>query len=390
MRCTLVREERYFRTPGGEVYSRWGTGAATWAAYVAAFDGVRVAARILDVGQAEEGWTECSHRGVEFAEVPYFHGPAGYLKRMSAVKAALEEVAADAGALVLRIPSPLANAISGRLVRAGRPYAVEVAGDPYDQFSPGAVKHPLRALFRRYYTGKQRAQCESAKVARYVTERALQARYPPGRGTEVYSISDVHLPEGAIAAVRRCYRGPSIRLVYVGMMEQLYKCPDVLLKALAKARVSDGRLSLRMVGDGGHRKGLEELSGRLGIADSVEFLGVLARERIEEVLDESHIFVLPSKQEGMPRAMIEAMARAMPCIGTRVGGVPELLSDEFLVRPGDADELAGKIVWLAARAGMMEESGERNRLRSLDYGDGKRRFLEEAFVRSVAARCGRG
>src|SRR4029079_13213441 len=97
-------------------------------------------------------------------------------------------------------------------------------------------------------------------------------------------------------------------------------------------------------GDGRHRAELEARAARLGIAERVRFAGALpAGERVGAGVDAADLFVLPSHQEGLPRAMIEAMARALPCVGSTVGGIPELLPPEAMVPPGDAVALARKL-----------------------------------------------
>jgi glycosyltransferase involved in cell wall biosynthesis len=68
-----------------------------------------------------------------------------------------------------------------------------------------------------------------------------------------------------------------------------------------------------------------------------------AGEEVRAQLDQADLFILPSRQEGLPRAMVESMARALPCIGSRVGGIPELLASDDLVPPGDVMALAEKI-----------------------------------------------
>ena len=84
-------------------------------------------------------------------------------------------------------------------------------------------------------------------------------------------------------------------------------------------------LTLRVVGDGKRRPDLEALAAQLNCRERIVFAGQLPSTAIIGELDRADLFVLPSRQEGLPRAMIEAMARALPCIGSDVAGFPELL-----------------------------------------------------------------
>jgi glycosyltransferase involved in cell wall biosynthesis len=130
----------------------------------------------------------------------------------------------------------------------------------------------------------------------------------------------------------------------VGTLAHLYKGPDVLIDAVARCLQAGLDLRLKLVGDGKHRKQLEARAAGQGLAGRVTFLGQLsAGAAVRDVLDEADAFVLPSRTEGLPRAMVEAMARALPCIGSTVGGIPELLPAEDMVPPGDVEALASKI-----------------------------------------------
>jgi glycosyltransferase involved in cell wall biosynthesis len=104
-----------------------------------------------------------------------------------------------------------------------------------------------------------------------------------------------------------------------------------------------------MVGQGGLRAELEAQAERLGITAHLRFLG--HREDVHDLLSIYDIFVLPSLSEGMPLALLEAMAVGLPAVATRVGGVPEVLEDRktgFLVPPGDSAALADTIMTLLA------------------------------------------
>jgi glycosyltransferase involved in cell wall biosynthesis len=92
----------------------------------------------------------------------------------------------------------------------------------------------------------------------------------------------------------------------------------------------------------------------------VEFRGALpVGEKVFAVLDASDLFVMPSRQEGLPRAMVEAMARALPCIGSAVGGIPELLDEEDMVVPDSPAALAARILDVCASPARLEKMSDR-------------------------------
>jgi len=119
---------------------------------------------------------------------------------------------------------------------------------------------------------------------------------------------------------------------------------DVLLEALERLKCQDVRPHLLVVGDGPRRSSLEALADDLGLQTRVRFLGWKAD--IREVLGAADLLVLPSRNEGYPHAVIEAMAAGIPVIASAVGEVPELVEDGatgFLVPPDDPDALASRI-----------------------------------------------
>jgi glycosyltransferase involved in cell wall biosynthesis len=177
-----------------------------------------------------------------------------------------------------------------------------------------------------------------------VTAEALQQRYPPS-GPSV-AASSIELRDDQFAEGPRRFRrdaGP-IGLVFVGSLEQYYKGPDLLIEAVARSVRRRGvDLTLTMVGDGRRRGDLEALAGRLQCGRRIRFAGQLGAGQVHQELDRADLFVLPSRQEGLPRAMLEAMARGLPCIGSRAGGIPELLTPDATVPVGDVEALTDRI-----------------------------------------------
>ncbi len=104
------------------------------------------------------------------------------------------------------------------------------------------------------------------------------------------------------------------------------------------------QLRIAIAGEGGEAEALHRLAGELGISARVHLLGL--RNDVDRVLRAGDVFCQPSLSEGLPLAIIEAMAWGLPVVATRVGGVPEVVEEGktgYLVASGDANALASGI-----------------------------------------------
>jgi glycosyltransferase involved in cell wall biosynthesis len=138
-----------------------------------------------------------------------------------------------------------------------------------------------------------------------------------------------------------------VLLTFVGRLVPI-KRVDVLLRAAAHARGEGAPVRLAIVGDGAMRPELERLASELGVADRVWFAGY--REDMLPVAAGSDIAVLSSDNEGTPVSLIEAAAAGTPAVSTRVGGVPDVVTDEtgLMAPAGDFESLGRAIAALAA------------------------------------------
>ena len=133
---------------------------------------------------------------------------------------------------------------------------------------------------------------------------------------------------------------------------------EYLLGAVSKLRERYPLILLIIAGTGPWEGRLKAVARELGIDDHVAFLGV--RRDMHELLRAFDLYVLPSLSEGMPLALLEAMAAGCPVVATKVGGVPDVIADGYngmLVEPRDKDALAKAIL------GVMEDDEKRNRFR---------------------------
>ncbi|HUY35625.1 MAG TPA: glycosyltransferase [Pirellulales bacterium] len=168
-------------------------------------------------------------------------------------------------------------------------------------------------------------------------------------------------------------------VTYVGRLDPQKGLPGLLVGARWWLdHLSDHDLLL--VGDGPRRSDLEAEVRRLGLTDRVHFAGW--RDDVAEILRASRLLVLPSRWEGMPNVVLEAMAARLPVVATDVEGVRALLgprADLQTVAKDDPRAFAERVVAVLSDASLAARLGEENRLRA------ERHFSLGAMVSSYAA-----
>jgi len=151
--------------------------------------------------------------------------------------------------------------------------------------------------------------------------------------------------------------GDALVLGWVGRLIPIKGC-DVFIRALAETRTEGW--TARVVGDGPDRPALEALAEDLGVADRVRFLGAIPdAARLAGGFD---LFVLSSRSEGTPMALLEAMGAGVPAVAAAVGGVPDVVSDPsegWLVPPVDPTALAAAIDQAVKDPRARQERGRR-------------------------------
>ena len=173
----------------------------------------------------------------------------------------------------------------------------------------------------------------------------------PARSADVHVVHCGVHPEAPPARLRAPRPDGPSRIVCVAGLRP-YKGHRVLIDAIARLARAGQDVRLDLVGDGPLRGELERCAAGLGVAARVRFLGGLTEPEVAAVLDGADAFALASvvqvdgDTDGIPVALMEAMAAGVPVVASRVSGVPELVRDGetgLLAPPGDAAALAGAL-----------------------------------------------
>lgn len=192
-----------------------------------------------------------------------------------------------------------------------------------------------------------------------------KAYYVPGIGVDVKKISSVQVDR----ATKRAELGiPQDAFVFITVGELIpRKNQELLIRAFSNANVTNAQLLI--CGSGREKEHLEQRMHELKIADKVHLLGF--RQDIYELLKCSDAFVFPSKQEGLPVALMEAMAAGLPCIASRIRGNVDLLPDSrYLFEASDESTLC-QLLKDAAKGVQVEGECSKNKekIKQFDIGN---------------------
>lgn len=238
------------------------------------------------------------------------------------------------------------------------------------------VLHP-HCSFERLYAGSRlwRWYCDrifrlSAAVIVLSEEwSGLAARLPGARIHRLPNAIDTE-PYRRIAARRSRQAGAPVRILYLGHLAGV-KGTDDLLEAFARLAPGGAPVGLDLVGDvqaAEDEARLRAAAGRdLGAGKTVRLVPPVSGEAKLACFEQADIFVFPSHFEGMPMAVLEAMAAGLPVVATAIGGIPELVADGangILVPPRDPAALAGALATLVLDKDLRARMGEHGLERS--------------------------
>lgn len=189
-------------------------------------------------------------------------------------------------------------------------------------------KHPVAAFFEKKICHARVGFCKFIGNSRLIAEQLIEEGCDEEKVKVLYN--GINLDEYPNSKVKKDFKKTPIELVSVGNLHT-YKGYNDLINALAILKRSGNDIPpwhIKIAGEDrdGNLEKLRHKAALAGISDQVIFLGGV--DNVTELLSKAHILVHPSHTEGLPNAVIEAMASGLPVIATNVGGIPELVRDD--------------------------------------------------------------
>ncbi len=285
----------------------------------------------------------------------------------------------------------IARPANSRIIRscrkAGKPYAVEVVGCPWDAFWNYGLKGKLLAPGEFFYA---RREIKKAKWVLYVTEKFLQRRYPTkGRTVSCSNVSLNCLDEAVLSRRLEKIENMDGKKIVLGTaaatLDVRYKGWEYVLKAMARLKKMGRREFIYQVVGGGKGTFIQEMAEKLGIEDQLEVVGQMPHDKMFSWLQELDVYIQPSLQEGLPRAVIEAMSCGLPCMGTDLAGIPELLNEKMLFRKKDVSALTAMLAALDkdTMSAMAKENFEKAKTYDVAVLAERRKKFYEEFRGSI-------
>lgn len=378
----ILSEDRLLECDG-RLHGLNAFGSAQWRIYADIFKDPVIVARVERQALAG-GDLPVEKERLRLWRIPSFQGPSGLLPRLPGVIRALRVAVREGDGFIVRWPGTLTLLALPFLLASRKPIAIEVVGDSRAIFKAGVGGFASRFLGWISQAAVRRLFAAASAVT-YVTRSHLQGLYPGVPHAITSACSDVALAESDLRANPRpaaAITGRPARLLFAGTMEQKYKGLDTLLNAAAILKREGFELDLRLAGTGRLKAEIEAQIARLGLKDSAALLGRLERSELFDEMDACDLFVLPSRTEGLPRAIIEAMARAAPVIASGVGGIFELLPSDCLVEPDDPRALADSLAECLARPERLAAMSERNLDEARKFTTGQTEPIRRRFYSS--------
>lgn len=378
---------------GGRYYFKDQEWCNFYKRYLRVFDSLRIAVRCELVDELKPCRILIDDARIEVVDIPNFSGPVEYAKKYFKIGLILKNICKGCDAAIVRLPSTIGQRVARKVIKNHIPYAVEVVYDAEDGWR-SETRCVNRFLWKRI-DKEMRETCYNANGVSCVTESYLQKHYfSKKKGAFTSHYSTLELPESFYGSAKKFPQVKSFTIANVANQIQFNgrKGFNEIIEAISLLKKKGIIVNAKFVGQDYHNgiARFKDFSRRLNVEDQIEYMGYLTRSELDAFLSSVDMFVMPTRAEGLPRVIIEAMAKGLPAISTPVSGNPELLDAHFLVKYEDVQTLASRIEELITDKELYERISLENFNNSKKYESTvleKRRDLFYQELKQISKDC---
>lgn len=339
--------------------------------YLRVFDTLRLVTRCKEESSLNPNRVTIDDERIEYVPLPFFQGPKQYASQYFKIGKVLDSLTNGCQCAILRLPFSISERLGKALIKKKFPYALEIVYDAEDAWKNSTSL--IGKLLWKKIDRNMRQLAKHANGISCVTEFYLQKHYfSDNPHVFVSNYSSLALDKSFYTSSRRFPHGKEMTIANVANQIEFggRKGHNEIIKAIAVLKQDGIIVNAKFAGEdynGGISK-LTSLANELGVGSQVKFVGYLQRASLSNYLEDADIYAMPTKAEGLPRVIIEAIAKGLPCITSNVSGNSELIEQKYLIdNYYDIQSWAAAIKTFVTSSELYEEASRINFSNSLKY-----------------------
>ncbi len=345
MKLLFVHDHVFCKSREGDIYSPGGFPRELWNKYTFISEELTVIGRCSsseDELSKKHVLSSYAHDPISFVFVKSISNPLKLLKNRNSTFAKIENTVKQVDVVIARLPSENGLAAIEYAKKHNKPYSIEVVGCVWDGlYNYGSM---IAKLYAPVAYTRMRKAISSANNVLYVTNIFLQKRYPNTTAENIVNASNVNINITSNKPESYGYKTPIV-IGMIGNYKTNYKGIDTALKAMLILHRKKFNFEFRVLGNG-NPNDYKEFICKNNLSGTVKFYEPLpSGEPVLNWIRDVDIYIQPSRQEGLPRSLIEALSCGRVCIGSQAGGIPELLNRDFIHITNSPKSLANKIIF---------------------------------------------
>lgn len=314
--------------------------------YADNFETVHLISRVkqVDMEHLEKHNHLLPFNNIVYYEVPFFTSIEELIRQRSQIKHVVAKAVKDCGCALVRVPSIIGFMVLQEL-KSSIPYALEVVANPYEMYQGYSGKMKVQSLLMHYLLKRY---CKRAKALAFVTKYSQQQRYEINKDKEnntYYSSIELKKEFFSDKFLKHDFFEDETTPIKIGHVANMItgniKGHKEVLHVADNLQKAGRKVELVFAGDGPDVELYRKEAEDKGI--KATFLGFIDKQQLHEMLLDLDFFLFPSKSEGLPKVLIEAMSISVPCVASNVGGIPELLPVENVFDSYDVEGMTSRI-----------------------------------------------